>query len=72
MIIDRETFIEAAARRDLNFMLGTPDSVAHHLMRYDDAFKAADYTSLVALVREWQSASAQRQKSLNRSGASSV
>jgi hypothetical protein len=55
MVIDRETIIEAAARRDLNVMLGTPNSVAHHLMRYDDAFKAADYTSLVALVREWQS-----------------
>ncbi len=56
MNIYREAIIEAAARRGLNFMLGTPNSVAYYLMRYDDAFRAADYTSLVALVREWQSA----------------
>ncbi|MBR0719623.1 hypothetical protein [Bradyrhizobium liaoningense] len=33
----------------------TPHKIAHELLRWDQAFKDADYTELVAAVTLWQS-----------------
>ncbi|MCJ9730548.1 MULTISPECIES: hypothetical protein [unclassified Bradyrhizobium] len=53
--------MDVAAARHLaggfNFRAYTPHKIAHELMRWDQVFKDADYTQLVAAVTKWQSSS---------------
>jgi hypothetical protein len=58
--ITKETMDLAAARRfadGFNFRAYTVHKIAHDLMRWDQEFKDADYTQLVAAVTLWQSSS---------------
>ncbi|WP_249140296.1 MULTISPECIES: hypothetical protein [Bradyrhizobium] len=50
----------AAARHranGFNFRAYTPHKIARELIRWDQVFKDADYTELVAAVTLWQSSS---------------
>ncbi|MCJ9702046.1 hypothetical protein MOV74_13190 [Bradyrhizobium sp. SHOUNA76] len=58
--LTKETMDVAAARHlagGFNFRAYTPHKIAHELMRWDQVFKDADYTQLVAAVTKWQSSS---------------
>ena len=58
MMVTKHMLSEAADRCmiDLNYL--TPDGAAYYLKRWDEALKDADYTKLVALIREWKSEAA--------------
>jgi hypothetical protein len=58
--LSKETIDHAAARHladGFNFRAYTPHKIAHELMRWDDEFRTADYTQLVAAVKLWLSSS---------------
>lgn len=58
--ITEEAMDLAAARHfvaGFNFRAYTPHKVAHELMRWDEEFRDANYTALVAAVTLWQSGS---------------
>ncbi|SDI09528.1 hypothetical protein SAMN05216338_101758 [Bradyrhizobium sp. Rc2d] len=58
--ITKETMDLAAARHlvdGFNFRAYTPHKIAHELMRWDEEFRDANYTQLVAAVTLWQSGS---------------
>lgn len=60
MKIPSKTMDFAAARHladGFNFRAYTAHKVAHELLRWDQEFKDADYTELVAAVALWQSRS---------------
>jgi len=56
--LTKEMMDVAAARHlagGFNFRSYTPHKIAHELMRWDQVFKDADYTQLVAALTNWQS-----------------
>jgi hypothetical protein len=60
MKIPSKTMDFAAARHladGFNFRAYTAHKIAHELLRWDQEFKDADYTELVAAVALWQSRS---------------
>jgi hypothetical protein len=57
MIITKDMIDSAAARyaeQGFDFKQYTEHRIAHYLMSWDEAFKAADYTTLVSLVSNWK------------------
>jgi hypothetical protein len=54
--ITREAMDLAAARHlgdGFNFRAYTPHKIAHELLRWDEEFKDADYTQLVAAAKDF-------------------